>query len=215
VPIGVKGPQQKWEVHPPQATGAGGGLQRIEESLLKKGFKYDEATGEMTIVPGGPADKQHDPNSRLERGYRYNESGDAEPIPGSKADVITREEYAADTSSVDRIEDTFDRVGFAVDELLKNDNGLRWITGYTGYAPDWVSQDKKDASIKLEELKGKIFVQAIDSLKSASANGSTGFGQLTEREGDKIQASIANLKEAQGYEQMVAALAEIKSVVDA
>lgn len=147
--------------------------------------------------------------------YRWNANKELEPIPGSKVDAKIRAEYSADTANIQRIEDTLDRTVSTIDQLLKNDNGLKWITGYTGYAPDFVSQDKTDAAAKLEELKSRIFVQAIESMRSTSKTGSTGFGQLTEREGDKIQNSFANLQKAQSHKQLVAALNDIKSVIEA
>jgi hypothetical protein len=147
--------------------------------------------------------------------YRWNANKELEPIPGSKTDVKIREDYASDTANIDRIEDTFNRTTKTIDELLKNENGLQWVTGYSGRAPDWVSQDKKDASVKLEELRSRIFVQAIEAMRSTAKTGSTGLGQMTEREGDKVQNSFANLEKAQSYEQMVAALKDIKSVIEA
>jgi hypothetical protein len=151
--------------------------------------------------------------TKPEKGWRWNENRELEPIPGGKPDLKIRGQYSADVAGVEKIEDTLNRTESTIDQLLKNDNGLKWLTGYTGYAPDWVSQEKKDASVKLDELKNKIFVQAVDSMKAVSANGSTGLGQLTEREGDKIQGSFANLERAQNYDQMKKSLMEIKSVL--
>lgn len=148
------------------------------------------------------------------KGYRWNENQELETIPGSKEDVKFRAEHAADSMNVERINDSLDRTSRTIDALLSNKNGLKWITGYTGYAPDFVSQDKKDAQAKVDELKNQVFVQAIESLKS-SGNGSTGLGQLTEAEGNKIQNSFANLDKAQSYEQMEMALREIKAVTNA
>lgn len=157
-------------------------------------------------------------NQRDEQGlaprkdYRWNEYGEQEVVPGTKEDAKFRAEYAADTTNVERIEESLERTKNTIDSILKNDNGLKWVTGYTGYAPDFVSRDKKDVQLKLDELKNQVFVQAIEALKG-SGNGSTGLGQLTEVEGNKIQNSFANLEKAQSYEQMVNALKTINAVV--
>jgi hypothetical protein len=152
--------------------------------------------------------------TKPEKGMRWNaDTGEMEPIPGSSVDIKMRENYAADTANISRVEDSLNRLIKAAD-TVKNHEGLDWLTGYTGYLPDWVSQSKRDAATKLDELKSKNFVQAVEAMRSTAKTGSTGLGQLTEREGEKVQNSIANLERAQSTKQIQAALDEIKSIAE-
>jgi hypothetical protein len=152
--------------------------------------------------------------TKPEKGMRWNaETGEMEPIPGSSVDIKMRENYAADTANISRIEDSLGRLIQSANEL-ESHKGLPWLTGYTGYLPDWVSQSKKDAAAKIDQLKSKAFVQSIEAMRSTAKTGSTGLGQITEREGEKVQNSLANLDRAQSPEQMAAALKEIKSIAE-
>lgn len=82
-------------------------------------------------------------------------------------------------------------------EVLYNHPGLPGATGTdmfkAAYPVFGINKNEVEFGVLVEELKNKLFVKAIDELKALSERGSTGLGQLTEREGDKIQNAIANL----------------------
>lgn len=62
-----------------------------------------------------------------------------------------------------------------------------------------------DLNARIENLKGKVFVQAYDSIRGA--------GQITEQEGAAAQAAIENLNRAQSPEAFKAALATLKQTM--
>ncbi len=53
-----------------------------------------------------------------------------------------------------------------------------------------------DARAKLERLGGNLFIEAITALRNASKTGA-GVGNATEKEGDKLERSRANLQQFQ------------------
>ena len=62
-------------------------------------------------------------------------------------------------------------------------------------------------------LKNKIMLEAMEALKQASPNGATGFGQLSEREGDTLRNSIASLNENMSKQDFDKTLVTIKSEI--
>jgi hypothetical protein len=62
-----------------------------------------------------------------------------------------------------------------------------------------------DLNTKIEQLKGRVFLEAFESLKGA--------GQITEREGAAAQAALARLDRAQSVEAYTAALTELRTIV--
>jgi len=59
---------------------------------------------------------------------------------------------------------------------------------------------------KLETLRSQIMLGTLQQLKQASANGSAGFGQLSNYEGDTLRNSFAPLYQAQSVEALRQAL---------
>jgi hypothetical protein len=66
-------------------------------------------------------------------------------------------------------------------------------------------QAGSDLAARIENLQGKVFVQAYDSIRGA--------GQITEQEGAAAQAAIENLKRTQGTEAYKAALETLKQTL--
>lgn len=68
---------------------------------------------------------------------------------------------------------------------LINDMGLYWGTGATNWLGNIPGTDAKAFHAKLENLKSQVFLPAVKALQ--------GMGALSNAEGEKISASIANL----------------------
>lgn len=89
---------------------------------------------------------------------------------------------------------------------IKNNPALGRVTGRWSILPDAVRTqvDPEAANVKadLDALGSKILLNTITALKALSENGSTGFGQLSNIEGEHLKNSIASLKESQTHEQM-------------
>ena len=94
---------------------------------------------------------------------------------------------------------------------VKNDPGREGATGGSrifnapfGFTRPGSQTANFDA--KLEQLKGKAFLQAFETLK--------GGGQITEREGIAAQNAIARLQTSQSDEEFLQALNDLEAVVN-
>jgi len=67
-------------------------------------------------------------------------------------------------------------------------------TGASGFLGNWIPGSKGKSQVGiLDELKSKIAKDAMQDLKRLSATGSTGFGQLSEKELKLLERSIAEM----------------------
>lgn len=94
-----------------------------------------------------------------------------------------------------------------VDEAIKHP-GRSTATGASGtfdprnYVP---GTDAKDFQVRAEQLKGRTFLEAFQSLK--------GGGAITEREGQAAAAAVARLNTAQSDSEYLNALNELKGII--
>jgi hypothetical protein len=92
---------------------------------------------------------------------------------------------------------------------LKALPGLSLITGprmgtkYAREAKAFVNGDAANALVVLDQVMAQSFIQALQDLKRTSSTGASGLGQLTEVEGNKIQAAKAALDPRQETEQFL------------
>lgn len=80
----------------------------------------------------------------------------------------------------------------------------RMPTGRPSLSPEKI-QARQDLIVKIDQLKGNVFLQAYESLK--------GSGQITEIEGIKAEAAIARMNRAQGTPAFKEALNDFLDVV--
>jgi hypothetical protein len=88
---------------------------------------------------------------------------------------------------------------------LKGAPGFNGIFGLRGALPNIPGTDAADAQTYLDQVKGKTFLEAYNSLK--------GGGQITEVEGTKAEGAIARLQQAQSADAARVALDDLESVV--
>lgn len=94
-----------------------------------------------------------------------------------------------------------------VDEILSHP-GLSDVVGVPNPLTAWTPGTKAAGfKAKMEQLGGKNFLEAFESLK--------GGGQITEIEGKKATAAIAALNTAQSEEEFKRELTKLKDVIDA
>ena len=92
-----------------------------------------------------------------------------------------------------------------IDEIY-SDPSLPSVTGMIQGRLPALSQDGTDLVVKIDQLKGKAFLQAFETLK--------GGGQITEREGLAATKAIARLERQQGPEAYRESLNALRSVVE-
>lgn len=90
-------------------------------------------------------------------------------------------------------------------EQMKTSPALKMRTGLMGKIPTIPGSPGADFDAKAAQLKGKVFMEAFNSLKGA--------GQITEIEGKSAQDSIARLDRAQSPEAYTQALNDLQSVI--
>ena len=80
---------------------------------------------------------------------------------------------------------------------LKNHKGLSGITGLVyGRTPN-LTGPARDAQALLDNIMSSGQISVMQALKQASATGSTGFGQLSEKEGEVLRNSLAAINQVQ------------------
>ena len=92
-----------------------------------------------------------------------------------------------------------------IDDIYK-DPALSSVTGMIQGRVPALSQAGTDLVVKIDQLKGKAFLQAFETLK--------GGGQITEREGLAATKAIARLERQQSPEAYKESLMALRSVVD-
>lgn len=88
---------------------------------------------------------------------------------------------------------------------LKSDPGFDRIFGLQGAFPNFPGGQAAGAQTKLDQVRGKTFLEAFESLKGA--------GQITEIEGAKAEQAIARLQQTQSPEDARQALDELEIII--
>lgn len=167
---------------------------------------------EMNRIRGDAATQKNLPKPKT--GYRWNAEGtEQEPIPGGPVARQLTIDSANAKRSVDLTVQNLDRLDTAMGEL-DADPGLDRITGpVAGRTPN-LTAAATGAQAKLDSIKSQIFVSALQSMRDASKTGGA-LGQVTEREGDKLENSIAALAQAQGTADFKVQLAKARAQLKA
>lgn len=90
-------------------------------------------------------------------------------------------------------------------EKTKSHPGRSWGTGVTGVIPGIPGTSQRDFVALVDQIKGKAFLEAFESLK--------GGGQITEAEGKKATDAIARLDRGQTGAGFLEALADLEHVI--
>lgn len=130
-----------------------------------------------------------------------NEATRVKLVEQAKADVVPTQQRESKTAAANDM--------LSVIEMLDKHPGRETATGASGvidprnYIP---GTNAKDFSVALDQLKGKTFLQAFESLK--------GGGQITEVEGKKATEAIGRLNTAQSDKAFQQALSDLRGVVE-
>jgi hypothetical protein len=126
-----------------------------------------------------------------------------------------REEYPKAKGGIDSLEKTLDLALKQVDRVEKNESGAKWNTGLISNLPvrmiKGTSPFQHDSD--LTTLKDQMVIETIKNLKNLSSTGATGFGQMSEREGARLEGAVANLRVGQTGKDLKDALTQIRTVI--
>jgi hypothetical protein len=108
---------------------------------------------------------------------------------------------------------TYDDSIRKIDELLKSPD-VGTLGTYTGDAMAiFPHSGARNARAALDTIKNRVLLDTISKLKALSATGASGFGALSNQEGEILKNSIASLDKAQTHDAIVAALKDIQRVM--
>lgn len=109
-------------------------------------------------------------------------------------------------STLPQIEDNATLALKTIDQITAHP-GRYWGTGATGTITPYIpGTDARGFSNLVEQAKGKVFLEAFNSLR--------GGGAITEAEGAKATQALARLDRAQSARDFDAALADIREVIN-
>jgi hypothetical protein len=93
-----------------------------------------------------------------------------------------------------------------IDNLLADQNGMQWAVGASsGYGALIPGTPGYDYAARVDNLKGKVFLQAYQQLRGA--------GAISENEGRAATEAISNLDRAQSEPQFQQALIQLRDVL--
>lgn len=112
---------------------------------------------------------------------------------------------------VDSMTQNLDRLDTALSDL-DADPGLSHITGtLAGRTPN-LTNAATGAQGKLDSIKSQIFQSSLQAMREASKTGGA-VGNVSDREGDKLEATLGSLAQAQGTPDFRAQLKKIRAQV--
>ena len=109
--------------------------------------------------------------------------------------------------------DELERMRKAVLQLKKNKEGLQRITGLMSMLPNIPGGAAANAQADLDALKSQIGFAVLQKMRQNSPTGGA-LGNVSDKEGLRLEQNLASLDNAQSYEQMVERLDQIISYVD-
>jgi hypothetical protein len=126
-------------------------------------------------------------------------------VSAAKAGATETATKTADVSfDLPRLEQNVTQSLKAID-ALRGHPGLPYMTGLYSKVPIIPGTKQAAASALAEQLQGKTFLEAYNTLK--------GSGQISNVEGEKAQAAIGRLNRSQSTEDYQSALDDLKSVL--
>lgn len=134
---------------------------------------------------------------------------DMTPAQAAKAAVQQQKAEASKTDAVDAYDQSIDQI----DQLL-NSPGVSMLGTFSGDVAGMVPHsDTANANSRLDVIKNQVLLNTIAKLKSLSATGASGFGSLSNQEGEILKNSIAALDKKQSNGQLIDNLHQIRSAL--
>lgn len=175
--LGLNKAKANWEGVPVQGTPAGGGMPAQGGT---------PAVG-LPAAPGGPNAPAVNPAAAS--------AGATTALP--LKEIQKREAtYPQATMAYQSVNNNTDNLITKL-EALKNHPGLSGITGVIAGRTPNLTGPARDAQTLLDNIMTSGQIGVMAALKQASATGSTGFGQLSEKEGEVLRKSQAAVSQIQ------------------
>jgi hypothetical protein len=188
-------------------------LQRLNDGFNPKKQQAAAFSGSTITGPDGEEYVLNKQTGQLmptgiSRGLKPTEQLDYQ---GQKAATTARESALAESQAKQQasLPNDIANTQYAVEllESLKTHPGRQMATGMTSMVPAIPGTDARDFNVRMDQLKGKQFLEAFNSLK--------GGGTITEVEGRKAEQAIGRLDTAQSEEEFMVSLNELQDILNA
>lgn len=165
--------------------------------------------GLLSVAAGAKKSRPKPPS-----GYQWTAEGNLERIPGGPADEKVVNAFHADTLGVQSATSAMDNLLGVANQVL-NSPGLEGNYGLKGVLPNVPGGESANAKALLQRLKDVAGFSALNDLKAAGKNGSSGLGAVTEFEHKILQNQLANLDKAQSVAQVKQEIANLVKATEA
>jgi hypothetical protein len=202
---------QKWITPPDSSTGIEGitAAQYDPQSIAR----YRSAMAQADT----PAKKEEAAGlllPRAEDGWSWSKKEDEDryvqrPSSGTALQTVTREIDTANLAGRKQREQSINVLGII--ENMKNQVESGDVGTVSGIALRFIpGTEEFSISTDIDTLKANMGYNALQEARQASANGSSGFGQLTQRELDRLESLITALTFGLKKDEFVSRLNEIE-----
>lgn len=116
-------------------------------------------------------------------------------------------------TGADRAINSMDGLITDAKDILDDPNLDKSVGNWNAHLPGVFSQDMQNFRDKLDSFRSEKLLALVEQMKATGANGSTGFGRITNFEAQQIQNSIASLKDTQDPTQFRAAITKLINTV--
>ena len=131
------------------------------------------------------------------------------PAQAAKAAV---QQQKAEESKSDAVA-SYDQSINQIDTLLSSP-GASMLGTFSGDIAGMIPHsDTANANAALDNIKNQVLLNTIAKLKALSATGASGFGSLSNQEGEILKNSIASLDKKQSNQQLLYNLRQIKGLL--
>jgi hypothetical protein len=177
-------------------------MKRDNANLLRAKTIQDmqRTEAETDRIRADTALKQQVKGAKAPAGWQFDPDGKLSRIPGGPADEKFMAQYYRDDHGVQNSIASMKNLTDLAAQVLKAP-GLSGRFGVMGMFPDYPGGHSADAKVLLGRLKDVAGMSALEALKAAGNNGSSGLGAVTEFEHRLLQNQLASLDKAQSLKQ--------------
>jgi hypothetical protein len=185
-------PQQPQPAAPPPVDypATPQGIRQLGESIVSG----------QTPITDGPAPVAAGPQT----GAIQPPSAGAAVLAGEREKEVEKEklrakrnaDYPRAKGALNSLKDSTER-GLKLIEKLEKSPGAFWNTGLLSNIPVRLIKGTDaydDETMQMQPLRDKVVIETMKQLKELSSTGATGFGQLSEKEGTRLENAIAGLQ---------------------
>lgn len=162
-------------------------------------------TGQITSTPLGTLAGETNAASKIAAAKQVGEASGkiaAEDLPESETGKVKAQQQAEATKQ------SFDVADTAIENATK-DTG--WLSaGPLSHLPDFANPAAANLRGQLNTVQSKVVLDTITEMKNLSKTGSTGFGQLSDREGALISSRLGSVLQASTPARLKKALGDLQ-----